>query len=35
MILDLLKNAKQYAGIHPGVDRALEEMKRFIDEYQE
>ena len=29
MILDLLKNAKQYAGIHPGVDRALEEMKRF------
>ena len=29
MILDLLKNAKKYAGIHPGVDRALEEMKRF------
>lgn len=32
MILDLLKNAKNYAGIHPGVDRALEEMKRFTPE---
>ena len=32
MILDLLKNAKQYAGIHPGVDRALEEMVRFTPE---
>lgn len=32
MILDLLENAKQYAGIHPGVDRALEEMKRFTPE---
>ncbi len=29
MILDILENANQYAGIHPGVARALEEMKRF------
>ncbi|MBQ9930187.1 MAG: YhcH/YjgK/YiaL family protein [Oscillospiraceae bacterium] len=29
MILDILENANQYAGIHPGIDRALAEMKRF------
>lgn len=34
MILDILENANQYAGIHPGIDRALEEMKRFtLDNY--
>ena len=29
MILDELKNAKQYAGIHAGVDKALEAMKQY------
>ena len=32
MILDILENANQYATIHPGVARALEEMKRFTPE---
>ena len=29
MILDQLKNAKQYEGIHAGVDKALEAMKQY------
>lgn len=29
MILDILENANQYAGVHPGIGRALAEMKRF------
>ena len=29
MILDELKNAKQYSGIHAGVDKALEAMKQY------
>lgn len=33
MILDQLKNAGQYAGIHTGVDCALEEMKKFTPDH--
>ncbi len=29
MIYDEIKNAKQYMGIHPGIDRVLEEVKKY------
>ena len=32
MILDQLKNAKQYEGIHAGVDKALEAMKQYTSD---
>ena len=32
MILDQLKNAKQYKGVHAGVDKALEAMKQYTSD---
>ena len=32
MIFDSLSNAKQYAGIHPGIDRILEAAKTYTSE---
>ena len=32
MILDQLKNVKQYEGIHAGVDKALEAMKQYTSD---